>query len=108
MAKTAHFRTGKDQYILPLDVKVSAELTVGELVTLSNDTITAASGSTAAAQLSAATHIVALSDETVGGGYIATDSKTYAPTGKVAASTTTTKKVGLYPLFNKSDVIVDA
>lgn len=107
MAKTAHFRTGKDQHVLLLDVKVSAELKVGELVTLSTDTIAAATGSTASAQLSAATHIVALSDETVGGGYIATDRKTYAPTGKVAASTSTKKKVGLYPLFNKSDVIVD-
>ena len=53
----------------------------------------------------AATHIVALSDETIGGGYVATDRKIYAPSDKVAASTVA-KKVGLYPIFDKGDVIV--
>ena len=98
----AHFRTGKDQYVLPLDAKVAVELRVGDLVkyTASTNTIAKASG------LDDATHIVALSDETVAGGYIHTDDKNYAPSDKVAASASVKKKVGLYPIFDKGDVIV--
>ena len=98
----AHFKTAKDQYILPLDVKVSAALEVGDLVTYTANTNTIAKAS----GIDTATHIVALSDETIGGGYVATDRKTYAPSNGVAASTSTTKKVGLYPIFDKGDVIV--
>jgi hypothetical protein len=97
----AEFKTGKGQYILPMSVKVAAELAVGDLVTYAADTNTISK----ATSLNAATHIVALSDETIGGGYVHTDDKIYAPSDKVAASTTTPKKVGLYPIFNKGDVI---
>lgn len=101
----AHFKTAKGQYVLPLDATVAAELTVGDLVT-----VTPASGNTpasiaAANTLAAATHIVALSDETIGGGSVATAHKNYAPSYKVAASATA-KKVGLYPIFDKNDIIV--
>lgn len=99
----AHFKTAQSQHILPLDVKVAAELNVGDLVTYTAGTNTIAKAST----LDAATHIVALSDETIGGGYIRTDDKIYAPSDKVAASTSVAKKVGLYPIFDKGDVIVD-
>lgn len=97
----AQFKTAKGQHILPLDVKVSAALVVGDLVTYTagNETIAKATG------LDTATHIVALSDETIGGGYVRTDNKNYAPSDAVAASTTK-KKVGLYPIFDKGDVIV--
>ena len=102
----AHFRTGNQQYVLPVDATVAVELKVGDLVV-----ITPANGSTPASiakasTLAAATHMIALSDESLGGNFIRTDNKVYAPTDKVAASTTV-KKVGVYPLFDKADVIVD-
>lgn len=95
----AHFRTAADQYVLPIDVKVSVDVYPGDLVKLSGDTISKATG------LSDATHMVALTDETVGGSYVPVDLKVYKPTGKVAASTSL-KRVGLYPIFDKNDVIV--
>lgn len=98
----AEFKTAHEQHILPLDVLVAAELTVGDLVTYTASTNKIAKAST----VDAATHIVALSDETIAGGYVATDRKIYAPSDKVAASTTVPKKVGLYPIFDKGDVIV--
>lgn len=102
----AHFRTGYQQYVLPVDATVAVDLVVGDLVV-----ITPANGSTPAAiakasTLAAATHMIALTDETMNGKYVPTDTKNYAPSGKVAASTTA-KKVGVYPLFDKADVIVD-
>ena len=98
----AEFKTAKGQHILPLDVKVSAALVVGDLVTYNASTNTIAKANS----LDAATHIVALSDETIGGGHVRTDRKNYAPSDAVAASTTAAKKVGLYPIFDKGDVIV--
>ena len=102
----AHFRTGYQQYVLPVDATVAVELKVGDLVT-----ITPASGSTPAAiakaaSLAAATHMIALTDEAMSNNYVPTDMKNYAPSDKVAASTIA-KKVGVYPLFDKADVIVD-
>ena len=97
-----HFRTAANQHILPLDVKVAVDLVPGDLVTLNASTETIDK----ATNLSTATHIVALSDETIAGGYIPVDMKVYAPTDKVKASTGAKKKVGLYPIFDKGDVIV--
>lgn len=102
----AHFRTGYQQYVLPVDATVAVDLAVGDLVV-----ITPANGSTPAAiakasTLAAATHMIALTDETMNGKYVPTDTKNYAPSNKVAASTAV-KKVGVYPLFDKADVIVD-
>lgn len=102
----AHFRTGYQQYVLPVDATVAVELKIGDLVV-----ITPANGSTPpaiakASTLAAATHMIALSDETMNGKYVHTDDKNYAPSDKVAASTSV-KKVGVYPLFDKADVIVD-
>jgi hypothetical protein len=118
---TAHFRTGKDQYILPLDVNVEGTankiLPIGTLVTLVAATSTIPAYIKEAATVAAATHMIALSDETIGGGYIATDLKTYAPSGGVKTTVTdgdgtgvttgTVKKVGVYPLFDKADIILD-
>ena len=98
----AHFRTGKDQYTITLETKVSADVSVGELVTYTASTTTIAAASTVAA----ATHMIALGDEAAPGGYVSTDAKNYAPSGKVKASTAT-KRVVVYPLFNKDDVILD-
>lgn len=102
----AHFRTAAGQYILPIEATVAVDLVPGDLVKL-----TPADGETPAAiakasTLEAATHMIALTDETIGGNHVATDMRNYAPSNKVAASVTA-KRVGLYPLFNKEDVIVD-
>lgn len=99
----AHFRTAAGQYILPIDATVAVELVPGDLVVLTPGTPNAI---TKATGLTDATHIVALTDETVGGSYVSVDLKNYKPTGKVAASTSTPKRVGLYPIFDKNDIIV--
>lgn len=96
----AEFRTAYSQHILPLDVIVSADLAIGDLVTYTASTNTIAK----AASLTAATHIVALSDQTIAGGHVSTDVKDYASSDTVTKSTTA-KKVGLYPIFDASDVI---
>jgi hypothetical protein len=97
----AHFKTAADQHILPLDVKVTGDLTVGDMVIYTAGTNSIAKTT----NLDEATHIVALSDETIAGGYVSTDMKNYAPSYKVAQSATA-KKVGLYPIFDKGDIIV--
>lgn len=99
----AHFRTGHDQYVLTLDAKVGADLVVGDLVTYTASTNTFAKASS----LDAATHMIALSDMTIGGNYVPTDKKNYAPSDTVAKSASVAKKVAVYPLFDKADVIVD-
>ena len=101
MAINAQFRTAADQYVLPVEATVAKDFVVGDLVVLSNGAITEASS------LTAATHMIALTDETVGGNYVPVDMKVYKPSNKVAASTTNKKRVGLYPLFDKNDVIVN-
>ena len=103
----AHFRTAASQYILPVEATVAVDLVVGDLVVL-----TPANGGTPAAikkatGLTDATHMIALTDETIGGSYVPVDMKIYKSTDKVAASTTVAKRVGLYPIFDKNDVIVD-
>lgn len=102
MAINAQFRTAADQHILPIDVKVAVDFVPGDLVKLDTSTMTIS----AATGKADATHMIALTDETVGGSYVPVDLKVYKPTGKVAASTTVAKRVGLYPLFDKNDVIV--
>ena len=97
----AEFRTAKGQYILPIDVKVAVDFVPGDLVKLDIGTNTIDK-----ADISEATHMVALTDETVGGSYIPVDLKIYKPEGKVAASTAVAKRVGLYPIFDKNDIIV--
>lgn len=101
----AQFRTAANQYILPVEATVAVDLVVGDLVVLTPGTPNAIKKATG---LSDATHMVALTDETIGGygSYVPVDQKIYKPTDKVAASTATPKKVGLYPIFDKNDIIV--
>ena len=102
----AHFRTGYQQYVLPVDATVAVDFKVGDLVIVTPANGSTPAAITKAASLAAATHMIALTDETMNGKYVHTDDKNYSPSDKVAASITV-KKVGIYPLFDKADVIVD-
>lgn len=128
----AQFRTGRFQATVPLNVAVIGPVTEGTEVTASNrktaicrnDFVVftpAASGKPAsiekatAAQVTArtATHIVALTDQTIGGPEriaISNDtvSELVGATGTSLATTTPTKKVGLYPIWDWNDIIPDA
>ena len=130
----AEFRTAADQYILPIEVVVKGAVGPGTVITSSNRksaimrgdfvVLTPANGTVPAyitkateAQVTAktATHIVALTDETIGGAFVRTDLGNYkasdlvgsTTTGTVAAATPT-KRVGLWPIFDWGDVIPDA
>lgn len=130
----AEFRTAAGQYILPIDVAVKGAIAEGTEITSANRktailygdfvTLTPAAGNVPAyiekatsAQVTAktATHIVALTDETIGGHTVATDRGIYAASDLVGATTsstvtasTPTKRVGLYPIFDWADIIPDA
>lgn len=130
----AEFKTAHSQLTLPLDVVVVGTVTAGTEVTAANRkaaicrgdfvVLTPASGVVPAyitkatgAQVTAktATHIVALTDQTIGAGHVRTDEMNYKPSELVGAQVTTapsgattTKKVGLWPIFDWGDVIPDA
>lgn len=114
----AKFKTAYLQREIPVEVAVigSAALEVGQLVTLTPtngtnpDYIAAAVGATAAAALSAATHIIAQSDMTMEYGHVPVENRDYkySPEVAVTAGTIGTsspkKKVALFKLINKDDV----
>lgn len=127
----AEFRTAHSQKILPLDVAVKGSVVEGTQITSSNRkaaicygdfvVLTPASSTTPAyiakateAQVAAkqATHIVALTDQVFG--HILTENADYrrsalvGATGTTISATTPKKKVGLYPIFDWDDVILDA
>ena len=114
----AKFKTAYLQREIPVEVAVigAAALEVGQLVTLTPtngtnpDYIVAAAGATAAAALSAATHIIAQSDMTMEYGHVPVENRDYkySPEVAVTAGTISTsspkKKVALFKLVNKDDV----
>ena len=114
----AKFQTAYLQREIPVEVAVigAAALEVGQLVTLTPtngtnpDYIAAAAGATAAAALSAATHIIAQSDMTMEYGHVPVENRDYkySPEVAVTAGTISTsspkKKVALFKLVNKDDV----
>lgn len=127
----AQFRTGRFQATVPLNVAVIGTVNEGADVKSNrkaaicrNDFVVltpAAGGKPAyiekatAAQVTAktATHIVALTDQTVGGPEriaIGNDtvSELVGATGSAIATNTPTKKVGLYPIWDWNDIIPDA
>ncbi len=111
MAIKAQFITGKDQRILPLRAKVTGDHELGAAVTITTDS-SGVKTIAAAASTTAATHIIALTDETVGGnigkvfpGSIQEAAKLTATSFNKVAASTTEKKVGVYPIFDKEDVI---
>ena len=131
----AQFRTGYLQYTIPFDVNVVGTIAEGVQITTANrqaaillndfvvftpatSTVPAYITKATAAQVAAqsATHIVALTDMTIGNGHVPTDLKDYRTSNLVGAQLTTapvnaetiTKKVGLWPIWNWSDIILDA
>lgn len=131
----AEFRTAYLQAMVPFDVAVTgtvaeetaitaanrkAAILRGDLVTLTPATSTRPGYIAKAAALAAATHMVALTDMTIGGGHAATDLQDYRSSELIGATravvsvgapilaTDTVKKVGLYPLWDKNDIILDA
>lgn len=128
----AQFITAYQERMVPMDVNVVGTV-LAEPITTGNRkaailrgdfvVLTPANGTTPAkitkattAQVTGktATHIVALTDMTLAGGYVATDAKNYNSSELVAAqgasitAGTATKKVGLYPIFSWDDVVPDA
>jgi hypothetical protein len=130
----ATFRTAHLQYAVPFDVNVVGTVPSGTDITALNrksaiiagdfviltpatSTVPAYITKATAAQVAArqATHIVALTDMTMGG-HVPTDQKDYRPSELVGATiaqapvdaSIPTKKVALYPIFDWSDIIPDA
>lgn len=125
----AEFRTGHRQYTVPLDVAVIGTINEGTEVTSANRkaaicrgdfvVYTPATGSVpayitkaTAAQVTSktATHIIALTDQTVGGPdrtplSTETVSELVGATASAAAAGAAIKKVGLYPIWDWTDII---
>ena len=101
MAYKAYFKTGLDQREIVMDVKVSADVKVGNLVTLtgtgSSATIAAASSGTP----TAGQYIVAQSDMTMGKRDYSTHEFVYSD---VVKASTALKKVALFRVNDPSDV----
>lgn len=134
----AEFKNAYLQHMVPVDVVVVGTVNEGTTVTSANRkaaicrndfvVYTPATASlpayitkATAAQVTAktATHIVALTDQTIANGHVATDLKDYrsselvGATNAAAPSSATpafdkVKKVGLYPIFNWDDIVADA
>lgn len=95
----AHFKTAYLQREVVMDVKVSAELHVGDMVTYTASTNTIAKTT----NKDSATHIVAQSDMTMNRRDYSKFETQYTDT--VAASTSDVKKVALFVIMDKNDVI---
>lgn len=94
----ASFKTGYLQKEQVLDVKVAANINVGDLVKVSGDTMSKATN------LSDAQYIVAQSDMTMEYGHVPVEKRDWNYSDVVAASNTT-KKVAVFYILDKSDVI---
>ena len=129
----AEFKTARFQAIVPMDVAVIGTIMSGAKVDASNRKaaicrgdfvkLVPASGSVpahiikaTAAEVAArtATHIVALTDQTIADRHVPTDRFDYAPSELVGATATSAaasspvKKVGLYCIWDWSDIVADA
>lgn len=95
----ASFKTGHSQREQVLDVKVSADLKVGDLVKVADGSMSKATN------LSDAQYIVAQSDTTMEYGHVPVENRDWKYSDKVAASTTA-KKVAVFYIIDKNDIIV--
>ena len=113
MAFKAHFKTAYDQRELPLELAVKGDLHVGYLVKLTPDAGDVPAYIEAATSLADATHIVAQSDMTLEYGHVPIENVDYkykdivaSTTSGAPTNTTETKRVALYPILDKDDLIV--
>lgn len=132
----AQFKTAYLQRMVPVDAVVVGSVNEGVAVTSENRkaaicrgdfvvytpaTATVPASVTKATQAQVtgktATHIVALTDQTISDGHVPTDFKDYRPSELVGATKATAaaagdealvKKVGLYPIWNWGDIVQDA
>lgn len=103
----------------------AAAICCGDLVTLTAAGVDSSSRAvpayiTKAASLAAATHMIALTDMTINNVHVPTDLRDYRSSELVGVTraavaeatpilyTDVVKKVGLYPLFDKDDIVLDA
>ena len=132
----AQFKTAYLQRMVPVDAVVVGSVNEGVAVTSTNRkaaicrgdfvvytpaTATVPASVTKATQAQVtgktATHIVALTDQTISDGHVPTDFKDYRPSELVGATKATAaaagdealvKKVGLYPIWDWGDIVQDA
>ena len=131
----AQFRTGYLQVAVPFDVNVVGTIAAGTAITAVNRQAAILAGDfviltpaavgvpayiakASAAQVAArqATHVVALTDMTMGTGHVPTDLKDYRSSDLVGATiaqapintNVANKKVGLYPIWHWDDIVTDA
>lgn len=102
MAIMAEFKTAYLQREVALDAKVAAEVKVGQVCSLANDTVTAIADSATPA---VGNVIIAQSDMTVGGGHVPVENRDWNYSNKVAASTAATKKVLVFVISDVNDII---
>lgn len=122
------FKTAYDQREIPVDIVVAgaADLKVGQLVTLepadedAPEYIYPATGADAATVLTNATHIIAQSDMTMEYGHVPVENRDYkysdvvkrsntdgaATTVEAVSNTSEKKKVALFAISDKTDIIV--
>ena len=99
----AHFKTAWLQKEQVLDVKVATNCKVGDMVVLNPD------GETLdlTRSLASADYIIAQSDMTMEYGHIPVEQHDHRYSDKVASSTTK-KKVAVFFILDKSDIVLDA
>lgn len=99
----AEFKTGYLARAVQLDVDVIGEMKVGDFAVYDAATGTLTKATASQVESKQATHIVALTDMTMGTGHVPTDMKDYRPSDFVTAGTD--KKVALYPIWDWNDII---
>lgn len=113
----ASFKTAYLQREIPMDIAVASDkpLVVGEMVTFTAPNNDVPGYIKSAATVAAATHIVAQSDMTMEYGHVPVENRDYKYSDKVAATiaaagpvaaSTPTKKVALFAITDKNDLIV--
>lgn len=100
----AHFKTAYGQREIIVDAKVTVACKVGDYVKLDTSVTP---NTLAKSTIANATHIVAQSDMTLEYGHIPVESRDYRYSPNVATSTAV-KKVALFQIIDKSDIIPDA
>lgn len=111
----AKFKTAYLQKEITVDAAViGSGLVVGSMITLTPATATLPISIAAAVSLASATHIIAQSDMTQEYGHVPVERRSYAPSTAVAATysgqlaaSSPVKKVALFVLIDKTDIILE-